>query len=413
MPAMNLLYIHQYFHTPADSGGTRSWFIAKAMHAAGMHVTIVTSDKIRRDVPLIRKETIEGLEVIYIRVAYDNTMGVAQRIASFMKFMIVSTDVCLRQRDMALVYATSTPLTVLVPALLVKWIRRTPYVFEVRDLWPEFPIQMGAVRNRALIWLLRRFEQLGYRKASHIIALSPGMQAAIDAAGHAHKTSMIPNMSKIATFYPRPVDREMMQRLGMADERLKLVYSGSLGKANGIEHLMAEALLASQRQLPFQFVVIGGGTMLAHLQKHKLDHELDNLLLLGKMSNSDVSEVVNAADVVMVSFGLQPVLETNSPNKFFDGLAAGKPILVNIGGWVRDAIETHQCGLAVDQSQPGNLLEQMQRLHDDPELRRQMGERARELAQREFDSDRLCASVLDVVEGAAHRPAETDAQRQN
>ena len=325
----------------------------------------------------------------------------AQRIFSFVKFMIVSTvGVPEAERRVAVTYATSTPLTVLVPALLVKWIRRTPYVFEVRDLWPEFPIQMGAIRNRWMIWLLRRFEQLGYSQASHIIALSPGMKAPIDAAGHAHKTSMIPNMSKTSTFYPRPVDRDLVRRLGLADDRLKLVYSGTLGKANGIEHLMSESLLASQRKLPFQFVVVGGGTMLSHLQQHKKAHSLDNLLLTGRLPSGDVPEVVNAADVVMVSFGPQAVLETNSPNKFFDGLAAGKPIVVNIDGWVREAIEAHGCGLSVDQSHSGDLLDKLQQLHDAPELRLEMGERARNLALTQFDSDRLCAGILDIVKDA-------------
>src|SRR5690606_18044810 len=137
LKAMKILYIHQYFKTPAEPGGTRSYWFAKALVQSGYKVTMLTAAA-----NITKKQeriNIEGIDVIYVKVPYSQSMGIMQRLRSFLKFIVVATRVAWRENGVDLVFATSTPLTVGIPALLLKWFRKKPYIFEVRDLWPEVP----------------------------------------------------------------------------------------------------------------------------------------------------------------------------------------------------------------------------------------------------------------------------------
>jgi len=169
---MNILYLHQYFVLPGEAGGGRSYWISQEMIKFGHSVTMITSRNSQKK--LIERIRIDGIDIIYIRNSYSNTMTAYRRIISFLNFMFVSSVIAIRCKKPDLVYATSTPLTIGLPALKLRLIKRVPYIFEVRDLWPEFPIQMGAVKNRSVQKLLRWFEKVIYNKAVHIIALSPG-----------------------------------------------------------------------------------------------------------------------------------------------------------------------------------------------------------------------------------------------
>ena len=211
----------------------------------GHTVTMLTSNRSGRSGKMVSRESRDGIDVIRIRIRYDNDMGSARRIVSFLTFMTISTAVSLRQKNVDLIFATSTPLTVGIPALINKLFRRRSYIFEVRDLWPEFPIQMGAVKSTAVIRALRYFERTIYKHATLIIALSPGMKGPIDALGFAEKTIMIPNMAKPKEFFPRPSNKSVLKQFNINPESLKIVYFGALGRANNIPHLVREIQYAT------------------------------------------------------------------------------------------------------------------------------------------------------------------------
>src|SRR5690606_11890552 len=191
---MKILYLHQYFITPNEPGGTRSYWIAKELIKNGHEVTMITSST-KFDENLVEKN-IDGIKVLYIRETYDQSMSVIRRLKAFTNFMFKASQQALKQKDVDLVIATSTPLSIGVPALLMRFLRKKPYIFEVRDLWPEVPIQMGVINNSLLIWLTRFFEKVIYKKAKHVIALSPGMRDGVVKYIPTERTSMIPNMSK-------------------------------------------------------------------------------------------------------------------------------------------------------------------------------------------------------------------------
>lgn len=392
---MNILYIHQYFLTPEEPGGTRSYWLARELVQRGHSVTMLTaSTKFKED---IYTTEIEGINVIYIREEYHQKMSVIERLNAFLKFMYKASKVALGLNDIDLVFATSTPLTIGIPALLMKWFRRVPYVFEVRDLWPEVPIQMGVIKYPLTIYIARWLEKLIYINAEHVIALSPGMQLGVTRYIDKKRTSMIPNMSKKDEFWPRGKNTGLQRELRLAPDTFKIVHFGALGLANGVESIIESALLLKE-DTSIEFLFLGGGSVENVLKKQCVDNGLNNVKFLGKFSMAKTSEIVNIADVSIISFKNLPILYTNSPNKLFDSLSAGKPIIVNSAGWTKDLVNQHNCGYYVDPKNPNDLVEKIKYLQNNPSRVVEMGRNARSLAENVYDKSILSKQFVDVLE---------------
>src|SRR5690606_10821099 len=254
---MKILYIHQYFTTPKEPGGTRSYWIAQELIKNGHQVTMITAGANQTEK---RKEVIiDGIKVIYLKEAYSQNMSISTRLKAFLGFVWKSINEAQKQKNIDLVIATSTPLTVGITALYMKWFKKVSYVFEVRDLWPEVPIQMGAFKSPLIVKPTRWFEKTIYKNAEHVIALSPGMQEGVIKYIPKEKTSMIPNMAKMDEFWPREKNVELEQKLGLKPNSFKVVHFGSLGLANGAETIIESArLLKGDDSVEFLFV--GGGS---------------------------------------------------------------------------------------------------------------------------------------------------------
>ena len=330
---MKILYLHQYFKTPHTPGGTRSYWNSLELMKNGHEITVI------RYSPFIDKsmeqEVVDGIKIITLRVQYSQSMGVWQRLNSFVNFMFRSTIVALKQKEVDFVIATSTPLTIGFPALVLKKFRKIPYLFEVRDLWPEVPIQMGGLKNKMVIKIALWFEKTIYKNASHIIALSPGMEEGVIKTGiDASKVDMIPNMSKIDKFWPREPNMDLVHQLNLKPNSFKIIYFGALGQANAIEFILDTAFLLKEHE-DVEFIFIGNGSKQSLIEERIKSQELSNVHFLGIFNMEKTSELVNICDVSLVTFSNIPILATNSPNKLFDSLSAGKPLIVNSNGWTQ------------------------------------------------------------------------------
>ncbi len=395
--AKKIVYIHQYFKTPSEPGGTRSYWFSKALKDHGFDVTVITSRTEQKKI--IERKRIDGIHIIYIKNAYSNEMSILRRLLSFINFMILSSWVALRQQNIELTIATSTPLTIGIPALFLKWFKKIPYVFEVRDLWPEVPIQMGGLKNPMMKKMALYLEKLIYRNARHIIGLSPGMKNGILERGvEEKKVSMIPNMSKIDKFWKREKNTEIAEIYKIDLNKFNLIHFGSMGRANGLEYIIyAAEALHNDGVKDVSFIFMGKGAIKKKLVRMVEEKALSNVIFIDAQPMEVVSEIVNLCDVSIVPFTNLPILQTNSPNKLFDSLSAGIPIIVNSAGWTKDLVEDNKCGAFVDPEKPEELVEKIKEWKDCPDLIDAMGREARKLAEDHYDKSILSKKFISVI----------------
>jgi glycosyltransferase involved in cell wall biosynthesis len=391
---MRILYLHQFFITRAGVGGTRSYELARRFVARGHRVRMVTAGSGR--------QAVEGIEVIGVRGGYaDYVRATAssypRRMLAFARFAGAACAAALRGPRPDVVYATSPPLTMALPGLLAAARWRAPLVFEVRDLWPEAPIQMGALRNPLLRRLARALEELVYRRSARVIALSPGIRDGVLAAGvPTAKLALVPNAADLELFSPSVDGAPARARLGIDADRFVVAYFGTMGEANDLTQVLAAAALLPD----VMFVLQGDGKRRAELEAAAPS----NVLFPGPAPDkAQVAELAAAASCCLTIFKDVPILATNSPNKLFDTFAAGRPAIVNMDGWMRELVERNEAGLYARAGDPEDLARQIARLRDDPALAARMGANARRLAEREFDRDALAERALAVLSEAVRR----------
>ncbi len=391
---MKITYLHQYFNRLDSAGGTRSLELGKRLVRSGHVVNLVTaSDAADRAHDMWEVSETNGIRVHSTPIPYSNKLTYAARIRTFFQFAYrASRRAAGIEAD--LIYATSTPLTIAIPAIWGAKRRCIPMVFEVRDLWPEAPIQMGALRFPIAVQSARWLEDEAYRRAAHVVALSPGMKDGIVGRGiDPGKVSVIPNSSDLDLFRPDVDGRQPRASLGLQDKFVCL-YAGAMGRANGLDYLLGAArVLKQRRQDHIVLVLHGDGSERARLEQEAEAHGLDNVVWSGPCAKAEMPSVVAAADVCLVVFKHIPVLATCSPNKMFDALSAGKPIVVNMPGWMQSLAEDHCAGVHVDPGDAADFAGKLIHLARSPGMIRTMGANARKLAERCFSRDQAAAQL--------------------
>ncbi|UCC29053.1 MAG: glycosyltransferase family 4 protein [Phycisphaerales bacterium] len=404
---MHILYLHQYFATPTGQTGTRSYEFARRWAADGHRVTMLTSAAALTDADLgsskrslVTRVDIDSIEVVALNVGYRHSMGFARRLWAFFWFMLLATWFVIRTPGVDIVYATSTPLTIGVPALLARWARHRPYVFEVRDVWPAVPIEMEIIRNRAVIALLRCLERLIYRFAEAVITLSPGMAEMVGSAAPGGKrVEMIPNCADTDLFHPH-VDATPTRRMCGWDGRFVCLHAGAMGRVNGLD-CVVRAADHFRKDPDFLFVLLGEGSEKEALTAQRDRLGLQNLQIVKGIPKHDMPPVLAAADLGLLTVTDVPVLEHNSANKLFDYLSAGKPVVLSYGGWQREVLESAGAGLGCAMGDEAAFFANLAALYADEARRTEMGRNARRLALECYNRDLLAAQALKVIIEAA------------
>ncbi|MFD4422566.1 glycosyltransferase family 4 protein [Agromyces sp. NPDC058484] len=401
---MRIVYLHQYFNPLTSAAGSRSYEFARRFVSAGHEVHVVTSDSTSASGTRWREEVIDGINVHWVGVPYANAMGKAKRIRAFLRFAALSAT---RARGLRgdVVFATSTPLTIALPGRFATLFRSTPMVFEVRDLWPEMPIAVGALKGVLAKWAARSLERFAYQNSTEIVALSDGMKAGVLATGYpASLVTVATNASDVEMF---DVDdsraaawRATVPGLGT---RQIVLYCGTLGLVNRVGYLVDLAVQLRNVNPSVAFVVVGQGAEFELIRQRAVASEVlnENFFLLGSVPKRDVPAIFRAATIVTSLFAPIREMEANSANKFFDGLAAGKPIAINYGGWQEEVLAESGAGIRLhpsDQAANGQTLSAL--LKDDVRLR-EMGLAARGLALDRYSRDAVTSKVLAVLERVA------------
>lgn len=390
---MKVLILHQHFKTPQSGGAIRSYYLAKALVDHGHQVVVITAHNEKR----IKIEDYQGIEVHYLPIAYDNSYELGKRGVAFLRFALRSVRHAKKVKDIDLCYAISVPLTVGLAAIWLKKRRDLPFVFEVGDLWPDAPIELGFISNFFFKRFLYSLEKDIYRAAKQVVALSPSIKAAIEKKAPGVRVTLIPNMADIAFYQPEDKSPQLVDKLNLQGKRV-VSYLGAMGIANGLDYLIECANATRKAGLNVHFLLAGEGALKKRLMENAKRLQLNNITFLDFQNRDGVREIMNVTDAVFICYKRHRILETGSPNKFFDGLAAGKMIILNFGGWIRKEVEESQCGVFVDPNHPTDFVKQISTSLGDPKKLKTMQQNARALAEKKYARDQLTVNFLEAVQ---------------
>jgi glycosyltransferase involved in cell wall biosynthesis len=398
---VRIVYFYQYFTTPKGAWSTRAYEFARRWVAAGDKVTVVTSVYDKSDLRargLISHQCIEGIDVVVIGVPLSNRHGFLLRLWTFAAYAIVSCWYALTL-PADVVISSSGPITTALPGLVARYLRRIPWVFEVRDLWPDGAIELGILRNGSMISVSRFLERICYNAAHCIVALSDGMARLIHLRVPGSNVAVVPNAA----------DNELIDAI-QSDELLpewargkKLVtYAGTLGVANSCEQILEMAgHLQSWQESQIEVILIGDGKQRAHLEARALELELGNVHFLGLLPRNSALSWLKMSYCSLLVLRDTPLIATGSPNKLFDALAAGAPVVQNTQDWMKSLLEKEQCGLTVPAGNSEELARAVQRLARNETQRNELSVNALRVAREIFDRELLAEKMHRVLHETA------------
>jgi len=379
----------------------RSYEFARRWVAAGHEVTIVTSSGYDESLTVGTSINVDGITVKVIGGTYKPTMGFVRRLWSYFTYAVQSSWFAFRARRYDVVLATSTPLTIAVPALIAKVFANRSMVFEVRDVWPDAAVDAGMLKNGLLYHLAKWLEMAAYRKSDHIVALSDGMLDRIVSKGVSrNKISMFPNCSDVGRFAPALFDRKALRKEYGVNDKFVLLYVGAINIANDMPFL-AKCISILKENPSIQWWFVGGGNQLQYVEDEVRKNSIKNVRFWGKQPKSEVPKFVNAADIGVVSFINQPVYYENSPNKFFDYIAGGLPSIFTRTTWLKPYLEQAEAALICEDNSVDEFVSFVNMLKSNQDLRDEYGRKVLGLANSEFSRKSVSERYINLLSEVA------------
>jgi glycosyltransferase involved in cell wall biosynthesis len=393
---VKIIYFYQYFTTPKGSYGTRVYEFTKRWVEKGHDVTVVTSVYAKSDIRATRfidNQIYDGINVKIINVSVDNKQPTLKRIWAFIQYMATSCWFALTLKA-DVVVSSSGPITVGLPGLVAHYLRGRKFVFEVRDLWPEVAVELGILHNKTIIKFSYWFEKRCYKAASQIITLSPGMEADIKSRFGFSNITTVTNAANLNLFG----DRNEKSDTGDLKPMSYAIYNGNIGVVNNSYWLYyAAKILNAKGRSDIKIVLVGDGQQKEELARKAKEEGVGNFILPGLMPKNVLVAYIQNALVSLVPLKGTRILDTSSPNKFFESMAAGIPVIQNTRGWIHDYLTENNVGFTLDPDNPDALAGLLIELEGDKEKVREMGARAKTLAARDFDKNILADRMLSAL----------------
>jgi glycosyltransferase involved in cell wall biosynthesis len=401
---MKILLINQAFVSPDEPGHTRHFEMAKFLQTHGHELVIVASDlnyqtgkrTIKRK-GIFAEQTIEGVKILrsYIYPALHRSYF--WRVISFFSFMFSSIYTAFQVKDVDLILGTTPPIFQSVSAWFVALIRRKPFLLEVRDLWPEFGVSMGVLKNPIVIALARWLEKFLYNRATHILVNSPAYKEyMINKHVPENKITYIPYGTDIEMFNPQIDGSSIRKELNLED-KFVILYAGALGQSNDIDTILRAAKRLNENE-KIRFVLFGDGKERERLLNEANKMNLSNVIFAGVRPKKEMPQVIASADVCLAILQDVPMFRTTYPNKVFDYMAAGRATVLVIDGITRDLIESSYGGVFVQPNDDDALANTILDLSNNAEIVKQMGLNAREYLVKHLDRRDKLNETLNLLE---------------
>lgn len=404
---MHILLIHQAFAEIDEAGGTRHHELARHLATRGHRVTIIGSPvsyltgkvKPLKSSEKQNKETDPGITIIRVNTFSALHRSFVHRVFSFISFMVSSFFAGLAVEKVDLVWGTSPPIFQSLTAWLLARLKGVPFLFEVRDLWPAFAIDVGVLKNRLLISLSLWLESFLYRHADTVMVNSPGFIEHVTSKG-AKKVVLLPNGVDPEMFDPK-ASGAAFRNANHLRNKFVVMYAGAHGMSNDLDVVLKAAELLKEEE-DIQFVLVGDGKEKPALIQKAQDLQLTNIHFHPPLAKKGMKDVLAAADACLAILKPIELYKTTYPNKVFDYMAAGKPVILAIDGVIRDVVEKAGAGVFTRPGDPAELLSAIKFLKKSPAKRTTMGRSGREYVVEHFNrmkiSERLDAILKDIID---------------
>ncbi|MFZ5809121.1 MAG: glycosyltransferase family 4 protein [Chloroflexota bacterium] len=390
---MRILLIHQAFAAIDEPGGTRHYEFAQYFASHGHQITIVTTPinyltgKEQNQGGVERIQVGMGEIVIWRRRVYGAFhRSFVHRTISFISFMLTSFWAAMKVEQPDLIWGTSPPIFQGVTAWAVSRLRRKPFLLEIRDLWPAFAVQVGVLRNPILIRLSEWLERFLIQRADTVVVNSPGFMDHVRQRG-AKKIECVPNGADVNLFEAKKDGNAFRRKYGL-EGKFVVLYAGAHGMSNDLGTLLRSAQLV-QSQKEIVFVLVGDGKEKPALMQQAEQMGLKNVLFLPPIAKTEISNVFQAADACVALLKPIPLYGTVYPNKVFDYMAAGKPVILAIAGVIKQVVEEEKAGIAVPPGDAPAMAAAVLQLAGNPMLAAECGQNGRRAILERFDRQKL------------------------
>ncbi len=402
---MHILLIHQAFATLDEPGGTRHHELARCLAGYGHQVTVIASPISYLTGAVTGQghttsTSEDGITIVRTYATRAIHRSFVHRMIGFFSFMLTSFWAGLHVRNVDLVWGTSPPIFQGLTALVLARLKDVPFLFEVRDLWPAFAVQVGVLRNPLLIRLSEWLERFLYRNADQLMVNSPGFSEHVQARG-ARQVALIPNGADPRMFDPSADGRAFRQTHQLGDQFI-ILYAGAHGMSNDLG-VVLEAAQRLRGTPGICFVLLGDGKEKPALEQQAKELELPNLRFVPSIPKTEMPDALAAADACIAILKPISLYATVYPNKVFDYMAAGRPVLLAIDGVARQVVEQAEAGIFCQPGDPAKLADAVRELAADPAHARQMGANGRGYIEDHFDRVKLADQLVNLLEKMAKR----------
>jgi len=395
---MHILLIHQAFAAVNEPGGTRHHELARYLVQRGHRVTIIASSVsyiTGAAPPKLSDEQDEGITIIRAYVYQAHHKSFVHRVFAFVSFMVSSFMMGLRIKNVDLIWGTSPPIFQGITAWSLSRLKRIPFLFEVRDLWPAFAISVGVLKNGMLIRVSEWLERFLYRSADRVMVNSPAYVEHVRGLG-AKRVELLPNGADSGMFDPAKKGAFFRESHSLKS-KFVVLYAGAHGMSNDLGVVLDAAKIVEDDP-NIQIVLLGDGKEKPNLQAQAAEMGLKNLSFISSVPKTEMAEALAATDACIAILKSIEMYKTTYPNKVFDYMAAGRPVVLAIDGVIREVVEAAECGIFADPGDATALANAIKTLAADPARSQEMGLSGRRYIEEHFDRAALAEQLMGILE---------------
>ena len=404
---MKILFLTHYFYPEGNAPATRVYEMCKRWVTAGHEVTVITG------VPNVpnglvydgyrnrwrQEEMVAGIRTIRVWTYIAANKGTCRRTLNYLSFMVSALGCGLRVERPDVVIATSPQFFCGWAGVWVSRLRRWPFVLEIRDIWPESIVTVGAMSEGPAVSVLTRFARRMYSAATHIVTVGDGYKGELLTHGVPDDgISVVPNGVDRDLFAPRDTPNALISRYNL---RGKFVcsYIGTIGMACGLEVVLrAASLLKAERRDDIVFLLVGDGALREDLQTQTRDRGLDNVIFAGRQDKNVIPDYIASSDACLIHLRRRPLFRSVLPSKIFEAAAMRKPIILGLEGVAADLITDARAGICVEPESERQLADAVMKLADDPAMVLDLGGAAYDNIASQYDFDELARSYLGLLQ---------------